>query len=425
MEQRRGVMIEIRKIGGITLAVLLAAVLAGCGGGGSAVKNTSGPGGAASAVSSNRGQADGVATIYDNDYALARDRAIEDAKSTLVKQVLGTTIEGTSIMKDYEMVEMIVKSKSIGLVKNDRIIKEWQDKDAAYVRIEGTVEPTVVEDAIADILRTYGHPKFMVLIQETFEGKQNMPGFTETELKIQEIMGNSGYEFVDAAMTRDLMKRDQKRMTSAMNGNVSGDVQELLLNDLGAEVIIIGITKTNDQTAVLKSMSANMKSKRALIQLKAIDVYTGNILATSSENAPGADIDSDAASKKAIENAFKKILGRTDPATSKFKAGPFLNTVSQKFVEGATNRQINILVTGLDYNGITKFRNEVEQRVRGVKSVTNKGQEGKAARLEVRFAGKTDEFAGELIAKAPNLGFNVKVTSSYPNKLVLSASQTK
>jgi hypothetical protein len=58
-----------------------------------------------------------------------------------------------------------------------------------------------------------------------------------------------------------------------------------------------------------------------------------------------------------------------------------------------------------------------------VKTVTSKGQAGKMAKVEVLFAGKTNDFADELLAKAPNFGFELKVTESYPNKLVLTAKK--
>ncbi len=407
----------------LIVSFFMLAALVSCGGG---KQKRSGSSSSATTKVKNRGQATGYATIFDNDTALARDRATGDAKIKLVRKILGETISGTSVMKDFEMVSNIVKARSMGLVKHDSIVKQWQAGNEYFVTIEGTVEAAAVEDAIQSILKTYGRPKFMVLVQETFERKRNMPGFTETEMIIQELMGNSGFEFVDASMTQELMKRDRRRMNKAIRGQVNDDVQELLLNDAGAEVIIIGTAQTMDQSAALRAYGAsNMKSKSAIVRLKAIDVYTGRILAAISRNAPGIHIDSTTASKKAIENVFKKILGKTDRYTNKFKMGPFMKTITQKFVKAANNRQINVLVSGLDYNGLRKFRNNVSQRIRGVQSVNAKGQLGKAARLEVYFAGKTNEFADELIAKAGNMGFQVKVKESYPNKLVLLVEQNQ
>ena len=237
----------------IVFSLVLAMGAVSCGGGKQVKKKSKSE---KTSVQTNRGQATGYATIFDDDTALARDRATDDAKSKLVRQVLGETIEGRSIMKNYELVANIVEAKSIGLVKHDQIIKQWKEGSEYFVTIEGTVEATAVEDAIADILNTYGRPKFMVLIQETFEGKKNMPGFTETEMVIQEVMGNSGFEFVDAAMTQQLMKNDRKSMNNAMAGRVGEQEQQLLLNDAGAEVIIIGTAETSDQSGALSAYGA-------------------------------------------------------------------------------------------------------------------------------------------------------------------------
>ncbi len=394
---------------------LLLTVLLSCGG--EQVRDSQSDGSSAS----NTGQATGYATVFDNDLALARDRAIDDAKLKLVRKVLGETINGQSIMKDFELVSEIVTAKSIGLVKNDRIVKQWQDGNEYYVTIEGTVEPAAVEDAIEDILNTYGRPKFLVLVSETFDGKQNSPGFTETELLIQEIMGNSGFQFVDASLTQQLMKRDKSVMASVMNGSVNAEEQDLLLENAGAEVVIMGTVQTADQSNSVSSYSKNLKSKQAVIRLRAVDVYTGNIIASVSKNAPGAHIDEETASKKAIENCLKLVLGRTDPDTGKFRSAQFLDTVTSKFVKAASAREITLIIYGLDYRGLQDFRDRVEKRIRGVSSVTSKGLSEDTARIEVVFAGKTEDFADELLAKGELLGFDIEVKESFPNRLLISA----
>jgi hypothetical protein len=54
-----------------------------------------------------------------------------------------------------------------------------------------------------------------------------------------------------------------------------------------------------------------------------------------------------------------------------------------------------------------------------------KGRVGKAARLEVLFAGKTPDFEQELTAKANAMGFDIDVKSSRPNKLEIVAKKIK
>ena len=237
---------------------------------------------------------------------------------------------------------------------------------------------------------------------------------------MMDIMGNAGFEFVDAAMTQQLMQRDRAKMQMAVNG-MRRRAKPLM--DSAARGDNRRRSKTMDQTAALAGISANMKSKQAIINIKAIDVYTGNILATTSANAPGLHIDATTASKTAIQNCLKKILGRTDEETGKFQSGPFMNQITKKFLKSATERMITINVTGLDFTELTKFRNEIQNRVRGVKKVYSRGQTGRAAKLEVEFAGKTNDLAEELNAKAGNLGFEISIKETYPNRIMLTAKK--
>jgi len=136
----------------ITLSFILLTVFVSCGGGKNVKDDTKSN---AKQTSANRGQETGYATIFDDDTALARDRATDDAKSKLVLKILGETISGTSLMENYELVSNIVEAKSYGLVKNVSIIKKSQEWTEYFVTIEGTVEASVVEDAVEDALNRY------------------------------------------------------------------------------------------------------------------------------------------------------------------------------------------------------------------------------------------------------------------------------
>ena len=408
----------MKKVLKVSLSCILLAVLVSCGGGKN-VKDDK----ASGKGNPNRGQETGYATIFDNDTALARDRATDDAKRKLVIKILGESIRGQSIMENYELVSNIVEAKSYGLVKQIEVIKQGKSGDTEYfVTIEGTVEPGVVEDAIEDALERYGRPKFMVLVDENIEGEKNAPGMTVTELTIMNIMGNSGFEFVDAAMTQELMKKERTKMQKAVSGKVSEDVQDLLLDDAGAEVIIFGTVVVTDQSSAMSEYTKNMKSKQANINLKAVDVYTGSIIATAVGNAASVHIDGKTAAKDAIQKCLgqSKLLGKNDD-DNKFQAGVFMETIIKKFVKAANNREIKIIIAGLDAAELKDFKDQVSNRIRGVQKVIEKGRDGKAAKLEVYFAGKTNDFEDELSAKASALGYEISVTSSRPNKLIMTA----
>ncbi len=369
-----------------------------------------------------RGQETGYGTIYDDDKALARDRAIDDAMNKLVKKILGTTVSGRAVVEDFKLVESIVEAQSSGMVKDWKIIKEGIEQGTYVVTIEGEVYPQAVNDTIESTLKNYGRPKFMVLVNETFEDKQNPPGSTVTELTMMDIMTKAGFEFVDPAVTQELIKKEKAKMTKVMTGFVGEGIQDTLLNDIGAEVIITGDVKTKDQSKVMSEFSKNMKSKSAIVNIKAVDMYTGRVLASTSANSPGVHIDSDTASKIAIQRCLQTILGKTDETTGKFKSGPFMNDITKKFLQSATHRMIMLSIGGLNYDELTKFRNQIEHRVRGIQKVYTRGQAGKYSKIEVEFTGKTTDLADELKAKAPNLGFQVEIKETYPNRIMLTAT---
>ena len=102
----------------VTFSILFLAGIISCGGGGKTTKS-------GSSGEKNRGQATGYAAIFDGDNALARDRARDDAQNKLVKKILGNTVSGQSLVEDFQLVSSIVETKSIGLVKDLKIIKVY------------------------------------------------------------------------------------------------------------------------------------------------------------------------------------------------------------------------------------------------------------------------------------------------------------
>ncbi|HOO72677.1 MAG TPA: hypothetical protein PK926_13015 [Spirochaetota bacterium] len=397
--------------------LLLVAFMLSCAGG--RVKDKS------AATDSQRGRAEGWAKIFDDDTALARDRALEDARKKLVEKMLGTTISGKKIVENYRLVSSIIEAKMSGLVRDEVVVKEWQEGSIYKVVIEGTVEPAAVDDIVKKAIADYGRPKFLLLIEETVEGKKSAPGFTETELVIQNMMGDAGFDFVDNATVKTLMQKEKSRMNRAIRGDVASDVRDLLLNKNGAEVVITGTTEVSDQSKILGDYNIkDMKSKSAIIRLKAVDVYTGSILVTASKQAAGLHINDETAAKYAIGNALKQIVGSEDE-NGLFKSGPFINSIAAKFIQATSRRQIVVNVAGLDYKDMTKFRNDITQRIRGVQEVISKGQSGKYANLEVYFAGRTTDFTDELVFKAEKFGFSIEILDTYPNSVTLKAQRIK
>jgi hypothetical protein len=114
------------------------------------------------------------------------------------------------------------------------------------------------------------------------------------------------------------------------------------------------------------------------------------------------------------------MLGKKDE-DEKFVSGDFMNQITRQFLKSATGRMIMMTISGLNFNDMTKFRDAIQGRVRGVSKVYPRGQIGTAAKIEVEFAGKTHDLAQELMAKADKFGFTIEIKEQKPNKLVVHA----
>ena len=372
------------------------------------------------------GRATGYATIYYNDKALAKDRAIDVAKRNLVKKILGDTIKGTATMKNYQLVSTIVTSKSFGLVKNDRIVDEKTSGNYYEVTIEGNVSPAAVEDAINAAINSYGKPKFLILVKETIRGARKPLGETITGTELMNTMGNLGFDFVDAEMLKTMIRKDRRSMEMAWRGNIGNpNVQKLLLETSGAEVVLIGSMKLVDQTRAAGGAYGGMqglKSIAANLRLKAVDVYTGRVLGAVNSRQYGAHLNRESASQAAI----KRTVSNRDVLGSKGTGkGDFIQQVLNKFIKASNNREIDLYATGLNnFRDRTMFRNKLQQAVRGVNKVYDKGRrKGQYRILTVYFAGKTNDFLTELSNKGEKFGFSVEVKENFPNRGIIAVQK--
>ena len=102
-----------------------------------------------------------------------------------------------------------------------------------------------------------------------------------------------------------------------------------------ARILIIGSTETTDQTSSIKRYNTKMKSKSATIRLKAIDLCTGHILATSSRSAQGEGLLDDMASVYAVKKTLKQMLGEKKGPSGDSSPGPFLHQLEHSLFKNS------------------------------------------------------------------------------------------
>ncbi|MDQ7799038.1 MAG: flagellar assembly protein T N-terminal domain-containing protein [Candidatus Edwardsbacteria bacterium] len=349
---------------------------------------------------------DGTASVLNNDKAMARDVAIQDALRNAVEQVTGAVISSSTVVENAMVVEDNIYSKAKGYVKAYSVLSEGEaDNGLSYnVKVKAQVRAGAIKEDIGDILRGAGNPRLMVLITEQNIGQQQYSGLDVSlnvaENAIMENMRNKGFEFVDQETNERNMRKD--KALAAMQGDAAAAA--FIGDRAGAEVIITGKSFAKEASGV-SDMLGGMKSMQATVSVKAINTDDGRVLVSKSQSDKTIHIDEVAGGTKAIEMAANKV------------ADYLADEIVKKFTRGSNTVTLN--VTGIaDYQMYTDLVNILKYEIRGVKGVSEREVAGSTGLIEVDTKFNSGQLTSELLYKTfPN--FRVRIISRTANKINL------
>ncbi|OGF00807.1 MAG: hypothetical protein A2509_07135 [Candidatus Edwardsbacteria bacterium RIFOXYD12_FULL_50_11] len=349
---------------------------------------------------------DGTASILNNDKAMARDVAIQDALRNAVEQVTGAVISSSTVVENAMVMEDNIYSKAKGYVKAYSVLSEGEaDNGMTYnVKVKAQVRAGAIKDDIGDILRGAGNPRLMVLITEQNIGQHQYSGLdvnlNVAENAIMENMRNKGFEFVDQEANERNMRKD--KALAAMQGDAAAAA--FIGDRAGAEVIITGKSFAKEASGV-SDMLGGMKSMQATVSVKAINTDDGRVLVSKSQSDKTIHIDEVAGGTKAIEMAANKL------------ADYLADEIVKKFTRGSNTVTLN--VTGItDYQMYTDLVNILKYEIRGIKGVSEREMAGSTGLIEVDTKFNSGQLTSELLYKTfPN--FRVRIISRTANKINL------
>lgn len=267
------------------------------------------------------GRAEGKGLIFRNDVKRARENAISQALEMLVDKAKAETPPGAG----PSAAEAFVLGSNARIVKNARVLSEGVKGSHFVVIVEGEVHTAGAYDEVRKLIKKHRIPRVMIFINEQVEGVRSRPGITLTELAIAGTLASLGFEVLDPGAVKGLAAEsipDDFRGSPGSNGRLGAELRRL-----GAGLIIVGIARTADQSKVMSQLNRAMRSKRAIMGLKAIDLATGAIMASVSLNAPGVGRDDAAATRSAVEHCVARALGRFDLREERFRPGTFLQQI--------------------------------------------------------------------------------------------------
>jgi hypothetical protein len=236
------------------------------------------------------------------------EAATRSAQRAAIEKGIGTIISSQTELENFQVKKDLVLSRTEGAVKSTETLKTSQGPDGAWeVTIRAVVSKSEIrEDLLAlSILRAaVGNPRVAILVRETVLGKQAVDGAVENQV----IQGFRSREFEVVDPSDALRVKRSRDIQLAEGGDPKAAA--ILGAELGAEVVIVGTAEATETDISQNPYFHNtaMKSASGVVTLKAIDVNSKEILASSSADAPMVHVNPSIAGSQALEKAAKKAL---------------------------------------------------------------------------------------------------------------------
>ena len=113
--------------------------------------------------------AEGVGVIIDDNTAIARDQAIQDALRLVVEQAAGTMVASETLVQNYEVMRDQIYAKSQGYIQRYEVTDESTEGNLYKVTIQAAVaEGNLKNDimALGLLMARKNMPRVMIMVAE-------------------------------------------------------------------------------------------------------------------------------------------------------------------------------------------------------------------------------------------------------------------
>ncbi|TGL59665.1 lipoprotein LipL46 [Leptospira ognonensis] len=337
----------------------------------------------------------GEAPIYQGDLALARNKALKDAKLNAIRKLVGEQITEKSGVSDGQSLGSKLYGKTDSFVKKYEIISEstWKldTQDMIRLNVRCEVEATKLSTAVDALLDDVGNPRIAVLVQSTIQGRSYPIGSATNiaEAELIEKLRNKGNKVVDSSQLTALLKKNPALAKLDLNSVEEGSPLLSLAQESGAEVLIIGRVETVDQKPIVLpgGKKTDFLSAAATGPYRIIQLWgDGKIFGSGSHEGRGADITQEVSREQATKDWAKLV---SEKVAKQIKDEWFKlteqNTVILKF-------------KGLELEDAINFKNDLSEYT-SVKQINDRKTDVNNSEWELTYPGKETMFAEELMYK--------------------------
>ena len=331
-------------------------------------------------------KAKGVASLEGKSRAMAVDEAVMDAKRNAIEQAVGVYVSSQTLVRNFQLVDDTILSKSQGYITEWEKIKESSNMGLLEVVIQAKVKMGKIKNDVSGIKRLIEekNPHVMIAVREKigksgYRNKFQNNYISQAENKLKDVFLN--YKVIIKEPT--LSKNGKRAVMYLFNEDF--EPIKKVAKERGIDLIIFG-----EAVAFASSFrSGDMVSYQSDINLKAVELDTGNIIASAS--AHGADINMNRMTgmKNAIADASKKA----GEEIIRDCVNWWKDSLSGK------GYKLEISLVSDKYESVEKFISNVESNIRGINRISILSFEGNNAKLEIESMVKGNNFVRELLDK--------------------------
>ncbi|SMB81991.1 flagellar assembly protein T N-terminal domain-containing protein [Deinococcus hopiensis] len=351
---------------------------------------------AATAAAEQSIQVQGQAPITSTP-AAARQAALNDAVRNAIEQVLGAYISSSSTLRttdEFEQLQQRLIKRSDGFGRVTQVLSEQQQGGTYTVTVRVTVARPSLEQELKAFLTQKGDPRIIVVIPEVILRRTVPDPAVETE--VQRALIAAGYRVIDLKQSELNTLRDVVR---------GGDLDDQARSELGtrfkADLLVTGEAFAQEYGGVL-----NQRGYTARLELKMIDLATGQIVFSDAYTGTGTAPTDEVAGKTALQNVAKTAVPSLPGALLGWLSGN----------GRAAGRTFTVRLQGVpNFRSLTDMLARVRASA-GVNAAQNRQFDNAGALLEVEYNGAPEDLAQLL----EDLGLKVtglsagEITVIYP-----------
>nr|WP_307726402.1 flagellar assembly protein T N-terminal domain-containing protein [Trichlorobacter sp.] len=314
-------------------------------------------------------EVEGYATIVGGRKDQAREAALQNAFRRAVEQVVGVALESKTVVKDSELLNDKIFSKSRGFIKTYRIVGEKVEADAYRLTVFASVSRHKLEQGLDNaglLIKKMGKPRIAVVVMEQNGFGNPIPGGV-VENRLLSSLGKRGYAMVDRqamlAVQHELVKNQADHTDAVVRAAAAG----------GAEIVIVG-RATGRSTSALSG--TNLRPVQVTVTCRAIEVDSGELLATETATQQALHVNPATATNEAFEKAADEL-----------SVGLQRQMVAAWTKRLSGLRTLRMTVSMIPQADIRRLQDALKEQVDQIEEVHDRGYRDQQLRLDLDVTG--------------------------------------